>query len=125
MDKIVGVVLSVIMPLILLSTVVLKSESETELYLYFGYIFQAVSILSGVLLVFLAVWYIYNFNSVENQSIRILKRYSRQGFAEIQLIDDTAPGITYYMLKNESLQKKVSISRFGGITEYPVKDAQK
>lgn len=119
MEKTIAYLLSFYTIVVLIGSIILRERNFTEIILTLSDLIQTLLIVWAAILVIGAVWYVSRLNSIENQSIRLLKRYSSKGFYEIQLIDKSIPGINHFMLKSDAFQKKVSISRFGKIIEYP------
>ena len=117
MEKTIAYLLAFYTIVVLIGSIILREKNFTEIFLTLSDLFQTLLIVLAAILVIGAVWYVSRLNNIENQAIRLLKKYSSQGFYEVQLIDESVRGINYFTLKSDDFNKKVSISRLGRISE--------
>lgn len=118
MEKIIAYLLAFYSIVVLIGSIILRERNFTEIILTLGDLLQTLLIVWAAILVIGAVWYVSRLNNIENQAIRLLKKYSNRGFYEVKLIDKSIRGTNYFILKSDDIYKKVSISRWGEIIEY-------
>lgn len=119
MEKTIAYLLAFYSIVVLIGSIILRERNFTEIIFTLGDIIQTLLMVWAAILVIGAVWYVSRLNSIENQSIRLLKKYSSKGFYEVQIINENMPGANFFLLKSNDSQKKVSVSRFGKIIEHP------
>ncbi|WP_404338010.1 hypothetical protein [Planococcus rifietoensis] len=117
MEKTIAYLLAFYSIIVLIGSIILRERNFTENILTLGDLLQTLLMVWAAILVIGAIWYVSRLNNIENQAIRLLKKYSNRGFYEVQIIDESIQGKSYFLLKSDDFHKKVSKSRFGRINE--------
>lgn len=73
-------------------------------------------LLVAILLAGVAFYYFYS-TSETSQVIKVLTKYQHTEFQELEILEGNAAGRRFFMLKGSDNQKRVTINRFGKISE--------